>query len=233
MNLSSLAGVLCVLLTLYNSRESHGTSSLFVTKSSSLIPSDWLSVSNTSQAKSEIHCAFQCQGTGGCKWFKYDPETLECVVHMEQTDGPHEPQQQLVFKKSPCEETWVYLGGTCYYFYAGANLLNYSEASSACVSLGGYLTELTSADETNLVGRYLTENNFPQTENYWIGGYHSEVKNGFYWEHSDTPLNYTNWFPGKLSKGNGKCVCIPWSTLKAVEWDDKTCFNEFWYICEK
>lgn len=137
------------------------------------------------------------------------------------------------------------VSGHCY--FKSSNSLVQPAAQSACMEQGGYLAEITSAAETNII-----RNNIDSSENLLIGGEdiaeegiwrwtQGELAGQQFWQGGATghAVNgmYTNWYTDEPNADgdNEDCIAIFLGGYggMAANWVDYPCDNAQKYLCEK
>ncbi|NOT36332.1 MAG: HYR domain-containing protein [Saprospiraceae bacterium] len=109
-------------------------------------------------------------------------------------------------------------------YFCSLTTATWIEAKAICESLGGKLVVINSKDEND----YLTSKLMGTTA--FIGLHDSNTEGNFEWI-DNSPLTFTNWYPGQPNNANGDqdyCEILPDGT-----WNDqygKNCYREF--ICE-
>lgn len=109
-------------------------------------------------------------------------------------------------------------------YFCSLTTATWLEAKAICESMGGRLCVINSKEEND----YLTSKLMGTTA--FIGLHDSNTEGSFEWI-DNSPLNFTNWYPGQPNNANGDqdyCEILPDGT-----WNDqygKNCYREF--ICE-
>merc|ERR1711970_497763 len=83
---------------------------------------------------------------------------------------------------------WIPLQGSCY--MTSPSPLTWFQSQEFCRTKGGYLAEIQSAEESDLVTTVLN-----QETCYWIGLNELANRGQWMWQHSVTPMKWSNWFP--------------------------------------
>merc|ERR1711872_112849 len=94
------------------------------------------------------------------------------------------------------EPGWITLYDSCY--LVSPTKMFFYEAQQYCVGKGGYLAEIQSEDEQNRVQAVLNS-----LYTYWIGLSDAVSEGHFVWQHSMTPLEWSDWLPGEPDPVNG------------------------------
>ncbi|VDM77470.1 unnamed protein product [Strongylus vulgaris] len=145
-----------------------------------------------------------------------------------------------------CESGWAYFDKTdsCYRRFVWANFEN---AEEVCVSNGGHLASIHSAEENTFVND-ISESGMDYSDDgslTWIGLTQANYPSSTVWTWTDgTPFDYKNWAPGEPnnSKGVEHCVQIqsdyvgkdPSKDTSYRRWNDMACStNMRSYVCKK
>jgi len=113
-----------------------------------------------------------------------------------------------------------------------------------CESMGGYLAEVTSAEEDGALMGYLSnhesELNLVGTNGrVWLGGSDIENEGVWTWAHSKKTFNdlvYTNWDTKRRQPNNDldNQHCLAYFYKRGSKWDDDTCTSgHVAFICER
>jgi cysteine-rich repeat protein len=100
--------------------------------------------------------------------------------------------------------------------------IDWMSAANDCLTRGGYLVSINTAEENAFVTGLLTATS-------WIGLDDLHEAN-FYWQDDETPMAYSNFEAGQPNGGVGQnCV----AQTMVGEWQDRDCANTMPYVCEK
>ena len=86
-----------------------------------------------------------------------------------------------------------------------------------CADHGGYLAEITSQTEQNLITSILATKN-----NYWIGLADFAREGVFIWQHTFSITSYTHWHSGEPSNYGGE-DCVHIRADQGHTWNDIDC----------
>jgi len=113
---------------------------------------------------------------------------------------------------------WIPLQGSCY--MTSPSPLTWFQAQEFCNTKGGYLAEITSAKESDLVSSVLS-----QDLEFWIGLNDLANSGHYVWQHSFTQMSWSNWASGQPDHFNGKEHCVEmWMELNnGWKWNDFEC----------
>ena len=81
-------------------------------------------------------------------------------------------------------------------FYCSLSPATWDSAKSICANNGGFLADITSAEENAFLASQLT------IQSAWIGLSDTESEGNFTWC-SNAPVSYNNWYPGQPNNYNG------------------------------
>ncbi|XP_077992102.1 uncharacterized protein LOC144446224 [Glandiceps talaboti] len=128
-----------------------------------------------------------------------------------------------------CDSGWTHYGNGCYQIYEDTK--TWFEAVAACRALDddADLISIHSYDET-MHALSMSRWTFANTD-YWIGAH--DLNEEDEWEWIDgSPFDYTRWYSGEPSNGNGveDCAALRWSTDGT--WNDASCSGSKGYICK-
>eukprot|EP00092_Neocalanus_flemingeri_P056901 GFUD01067515.1.p1 GENE.GFUD01067515.1~~GFUD01067515.1.p1 ORF type:complete len:229 (+),score=46.25 GFUD01067515.1:42-728(+) len=111
--------------------------------------------------------------------------------------------------------TYAFLGEPCTWY----------EAMAKCKELGGYLVEITSQEEQDLIVRTSQALGWDKLKlNFWLGLNDIEKEGTWIWEQSQRGVNdgFSNWHAGEPSGGNENCG----ATWTGNKWNDYPCDNK-------
>lgn len=120
-------------------------------------------------------------------------------------------------------------GGTCYMLFH--QLRTWPQAQQECVSLGGNLVVVDSAEEQVIVGALA--GNYSGNPDTFMGGTDADTEGTWTWV-TGAAFVYTHWRGGEPNNGNGNedCTIIEGDNGNR-EWDDRPCTTAFPYMCER
>jgi len=115
---------------------------------------------------------------------------------------------------------WIPAGESCY--LVSTDQMNWFQAQMYCAQRNGYLAEIESAEETELVNNLI-----PVDDNgiaVLIGLSDSAIEGQWIWQHSYQPMEYSNWAPNQPQPdwhgGEVDCAVIGHSDKR---WDSVGC----------
>merc|ERR1712227_275795 len=118
---------------------------------------------------------------------------------------------------------WIPLGPSCYLF--SPYPMTWFQAEQFCHSKGGYLAEIQSAEETNLVGSVLN-----QESDYWMGLNDLASPGHWSWQHSFQPMTWSNWENGQPDNADGSERCVEIVGMgHGWRWYDADCNSQHGY----
>ncbi|XP_054707984.1 C-type mannose receptor 2-like [Uloborus diversus] len=143
-----------------------------------------------------------------------------------------------------CEEGWYAFEQNCYKIGGSKKIMKVTwwKALEYCTDVGGKLATISSEEEFDFLKTFI---NLEIRENIWIGLSDSRP-GGFSWA-DGTAANFTNWAYGEPSdtvvgQSNEDCVeqrfCVAHgmrhcSAKGNGEWNDRSCFHELPFVCQK
>ncbi|XP_062618052.1 secretory phospholipase A2 receptor-like [Saccostrea cucullata] len=137
-----------------------------------------------------------------------------------------------------CNKPWVNHGDSCYLFVTHLQE-NWSEATSMCTELGGYLVEIESAQEDNFLKNYAIHQLQIQpggqfgNGSFWIGGTDMLVEGNWFWLSTKQPFVYTDWYAtSKEPNGGIRENCAHLGSHVHFHWNDADCHLLYNFICE-
>ncbi|XP_052695297.1 C-type lectin domain family 17, member A-like, partial [Crassostrea angulata] len=136
-----------------------------------------------------------------------------------------------------CENDWLEFGGHCYTLLEKKS--SWAEARMDCQKMCSYLVEIESTMEAEWISKtFIDQANCgrdPYACTAWTGLNDLHIEGQYRWDHSNTFLNFSNWFPGEPSLGSPSNAfdrdCI--DMLRNGLWNDRPCSYLNSVICEK
>ena len=107
------------------------------------------------------------------------------------------------------------------------NQLNFYQAESYCINLGGRLASIQSKDGWDKIanGQFLSI----KTNGLWLGLNILNKTAGYQWT-DNSPVSFTNWNTGQPDNFNGVEECT--ETRPDQKWNDINCFLNRGWICK-
>ncbi|XP_028447190.1 galactose-specific lectin nattectin [Perca flavescens] len=129
---------------------------------------------------------------------------------------------------TPCPHGWRHCGSRCFSYNAGPK--NWIDGEFFCISTGGNLASIHSAEEHEFIRHYIREVTGTD-KNAWIGG-HDGVKEGTFLWTDGSKFDFTSFATGEPNDfGAGEdCVVM---NFNGNNWNDGSCDNEAAFICSK
>ena len=154
-----------------------------------------------------------------------DDITLSCGGELE--DWQYSPTYTTTC--SACDynnqiDGFIYMGtlkGHKYYCSSFASTWDY--ANSYCISYGGHLASINSAEENTMLANFLT------TQSAYIGFSDSDNEGQFKWSNGD-PVTYTNWYPGQPNNYLAGQDHV--ELLNNGQWNDQYPYKKLEFIME-
>ncbi|XP_053174064.1 galactose-specific lectin nattectin-like [Scomber japonicus] len=125
------------------------------------------------------------------------PVISEAKVTQSATDNSDE-------QVSRCPSGWTQFGSRCFIFYRQARLWN--DAEHFCISIGGNLASIHSADENAFLSDLIFRVSGAR-HHTWIGGYDA-VKEGTWLWSDGSKFSYFRWYVRQPDNAGGKEHCI-------------------------
>ncbi|XP_078330815.1 collectin-12-like [Crassostrea virginica] len=193
-----------------------------------------------------IHCGSLCLAEYCCKEFMYHEGSMRCLgIQFEDFDSTRNSnlittgnEGLSTYRQEKCETGWLEFKGHCY--HKGQTKGNWSEAKTECRKMCSYLIEIESKEEDDWISATFLENvNCPagiyDDCTAWTGLNDLDIEGTYVWDHSNAPLNFSNWNDKEPSLYNPNhaltkdCIDI----LRGGVWNDRPCSYLNWVICEK
>ena len=113
------------------------------------------------------------------------------------------------------------------YYTLMGDALSWTDADAACQAAGLQLASVQSAAQNALLVAAAAGNEV------WIGGTDAASEGTWVWSPFNTPLSYTNWYPGEPNNSGGAEDCLHFNTHNAPgKWNDKNCTRTMKYVCQ-
>ncbi|MBN3292990.1 LECA protein, partial [Polypterus senegalus] len=136
-------------------------------------------------------------------------------------------RSQLSFCQGSCEKGWVVFDDRCYQFFP--TKMSENDAEESCVSLGGHLASVLSADNNQFVNSLIRsiDKSGPAT---WLGGCACEKVGDWKWI-DGSKWDYSNWKPGEPNNSRNKERCL--QMMSIGQWNDANCAVQMPFVCMK
>merc|ERR1719495_482024 len=130
-------------------------------------------------------------GAPDVAWYIYKHLHALCEAATINAPTSSPPVPASTSKPKTCVPDWTSQNGSCYLM--SSSKMNWIDAQKFCDGKGGYLAEIQSSEEQTNVEHMLDPRNM-----YWIGLTRPDdsYRSVFEWQHSKTPLAWSNWLPG-------------------------------------
>ncbi|XP_072222506.1 galactose-specific lectin nattectin-like [Leuresthes tenuis] len=129
---------------------------------------------------------------------------------------------------SGCPSGWTQFGSRCFIFYHTSR--TWIDAEHFCISIGGNLASIHSADESlflsNLVKRVTGHHHLT-----WVGGFDAVAERRWQWS-DGSHFNYRRWGQGQPSNHGGNEHCLEINS-GGPYWNDRPCSSRIPFICGK
>ncbi|KAJ3605426.1 hypothetical protein NHX12_027473 [Muraenolepis orangiensis] len=127
-----------------------------------------------------------------------------------------------------CPQGWDAYGYACYWLEETPT--SWSDAKAFCKDKGGFLLHLGDVYEQAHFTVTLSE----KTGFWWLGLRARGGETGgvdYIWDNNSS-LSFANWDRDQPDSGDGTCVAMTTGAVGGF-WDDKSCLEEFSFVCEK
>merc|ERR1711962_143224 len=118
---------------------------------------------------------------------------------------------------------WISLESSCY--LSSEDKMTWADARKFCELKGegrGYLVEIESAEEQKRIEVILSRTTF-----YWLGLTYQAKEGTFVWQHSQMPLEWSNWQPNQPDHANTTEHCVEMNIKDGKwGWNDLDCSND-------
>ncbi|XP_044206534.1 galactose-specific lectin nattectin-like [Thunnus albacares] len=126
-----------------------------------------------------------------------------------------------------CPPDWTRLGSRCFIFRNTAKV--FGDAESVCISLGGNLASIHSAEEKSFIRELINKGSGSYLRS-WIGA-HDGVKEGMWMWTDGSRFDYQDWHSGEPNNRRVEnCAEINWQGEK---WNDIACGHHRSFVCAK
>merc|ERR1719402_89209 len=121
-----------------------------------------------------------------------------------------------------CPGGWTALLDSCY-LVQRVKTNNLFEAQEFCWGQGGYLVEITTAAENELLRVGLLDMGY----DYWIGLQDLRHDGTWRWSESHADASWTNWYRGEPNNygGDEYCAIMSWKLDRECTWLDVACYT--------
>ncbi|XP_072223469.1 galactose-specific lectin nattectin-like [Leuresthes tenuis] len=149
---------------------------------------------------------------------------VQCRSAQNEVDEPVPPGCS-----SGCPPGWTQFGSRCFIYYRTAR--TWIDAEHFCMSIGGNLASIHSADESlflsNLVKRVTGAHHHT-----WVGGFDAVAEKRWMWS-DGSHFNYRRWHQGQPSNHGGNEHCLEISFRGGTYWNDEICTDRNSFLCGK
>merc|ERR1712241_931157 len=121
------------------------------------------------------------------------------------------------------DRVWVELGGSCY--STSHQAMDWGTAQEYCWYQGGYLAEITSAEEETLLNTFLMDGTA-----YWLGLTDLAHEGTYRWQESHLVAEYTNWYPGGPNDLDAQDCVFKCFYYDNPGWHDAPCTWTTWTV---
>ncbi|XP_053174061.1 galactose-specific lectin nattectin-like [Scomber japonicus] len=129
---------------------------------------------------------------------------------------------------SGCPSGWTQFGSRCFVFYRRTRA--WTDAEHFCISIGGNLASIHSADENAFLSDLVLRVS-GHRHHTWIGGYDA-VKEGTWLWSDGSKFSYFRWYVREPNNLGGKEHCIEMN-FGGLYWNDLPCTHGRSFVCGK
>ncbi|CAK6978198.1 Hypothetical predicted protein [Scomber scombrus] len=129
---------------------------------------------------------------------------------------------------SGCPAGWTQFGSRCFIFYRQARV--WADAEHICVSIGGNLASIHSADENTFLSDLILRVSSARHRT-WIGGYDAVREGTWLWSDGSN-FRYFRWYIREPNNHGGKENCIEMN-FGGLYWNDLPCHHGRSFVCGK
>ncbi|KAM4536909.1 ladderlectin-like [Odontesthes bonariensis] len=149
---------------------------------------------------------------------------LFCVMMALTRSGSGESH---VFKRGACNPGWTSINGRLFIYISTP--MTWAQAERNCISLGGNLASVHSAQEYHGIQRLILRatSAFKET---WIGGSDAEEEGVWLWANGSS-FKYTHWCKGEPNNAGKGQHCLKMNHSDSKCWDDYGCDTRLPSVC--
>ncbi|KAM4563493.1 galactose-specific lectin nattectin-like [Odontesthes bonariensis] len=128
-----------------------------------------------------------------------------------------------------CPPGWTQFGSRCFIFYRTTK--TWIDAEHFCMSIGGNLASIHSADESLFLSGLVKRvtGSLPHT---YVGGFDAVAEKRWMWS-DGSHFNYRRWHQGEPSNFRGTEHCLEINFRGGTYWNDEICTDRNPFICGK
>ncbi|KAM4611435.1 ladderlectin-like [Polymixia lowei] len=126
-----------------------------------------------------------------------------------------------------CPGGWTKYCSRCFIYVPTRR--TWAESERNCLSLGGNLASINSAQEYHRVQDMIRKlaKGFPRT---WLGGHDATQEGVWLWSDGEQ-FSYTNWHHGQPDNGGRGQHCLTMNYGGVKRWDDEYCHGKLPSVC--
>ncbi|XP_045200856.2 perlucin-like protein isoform X2 [Mercenaria mercenaria] len=128
-----------------------------------------------------------------------------------------------------CPDGWVSHRSSCYWFtkdrFSFHDAENYCQGQHAF----GHLVQVDDSTENSFIKDTLKA---MHGAHRWMGLTDEKEEGTWVWVGSNTPTNFTDWFPGQPNSNTGEEDCVIFTNYNGYRWYDVSCNSNYEPICE-
>ncbi|XP_078616211.1 perlucin-like protein [Branchiostoma floridae x Branchiostoma japonicum] len=126
-----------------------------------------------------------------------------------------------------CPNGYVKFQDRCYSF--STEKKTQKDARSACQAAGGHLAMPKDQTTNDFLVNQLTR--YPSGQRVWFGLTDLLQEGTWVWEDGTPLVDWNNWHPGERND-SGTEDCVEWSAGHSFKWNDQSCTDILYYVCE-
>ncbi|XP_075307964.1 ladderlectin-like [Odontesthes bonariensis] len=132
-----------------------------------------------------------------------------------------------VFKREACNPGWTSINGRCFIYIPRPR--TWAQAQRNCISLGGNLASVHSAQEYHDIQRLILKGSHASKQT-WIGGSDAQENGVWLWADGSS-FGYSHWCKGEPNNAGGWQHCLQMNYSGSKCWDDQTCNVRLPSVC--
>ncbi|KAL4233203.1 hypothetical protein ACF0H5_007887 [Mactra antiquata] len=153
------------------------------------------------------------------------------------------PKPTTTIPPPSCPGGWIMHGNSCYLFGTN-NRMHWGNANTLCKQQSSHLAIIDTDGEHNFLKQQLSQRIDPNIHDgsdsaAWIAGSDNDNEGTWMWfnglTNTRSQITYTHWRPGQPDAGDHNhdedCMCMVGK--EGFEWEDYSCSENMFYVCEK
>ncbi|KAM4536434.1 ladderlectin-like isoform 2-T2 [Odontesthes bonariensis] len=136
-------------------------------------------------------------------------------------------KSDVVKRAAPCNQGWTSINGRLFIYISTP--MTWAQAERNCISLGGTLASVHSAQEYSDIQRLILSATSASKET-WIGGSDAQEEGVWLWADGSS-FGYSHWCQGEPSNGYKMQHCLQMNYSDSKCWDDHLCNVRLPSVC--